>query len=75
MSPTPIKTLKPPKRSSPSPKDQVEKVPPPPANFTELLMITARAKQKVESRASDRTPVKVKIKRFEEKAQASGATG
>ena len=38
-------------------------------------MATARAKQKVDSRASDRTPVKVKIKRIEEKARASGATG
>ena len=38
-------------------------------------MATARAKQKVEVKASDRTPVKVKIKRIEEKAQASGAIG
>ena len=38
-------------------------------------MATARAKQKVDIRASDRTPVKVKIKRIEEKARASGATG
>ena len=52
-----------------------QRYPPPPANFTELLMATARAKQKVEEKVSDRTPVKVKIKRIEEKARASGAIG
>ena len=49
----------------------------PPANFTELLMRTARAKAKLEpkTKTPEGTPVKVRIKRIEEKARASGAVG
>ena len=38
-------------------------------------MATARAQKKIEEKVSDRTPVKVKIRRIEEKTRASGATG
>ena len=38
-------------------------------------MATARVQKKIEEKVSDRTPVKVKIKRIEEKTRASGAIG
>ena len=45
------------------------------ATFTELLMRAARAKAKLEPKTPERTPVKIRVKRIEDKARTSGAVG